>query len=76
MDNTEKTAEQKARVILDFFKNAFDAEKAQFATTEEAEKLKPELPIKLTATNGRGVFYVSHMVFHETALTIPKSTTE
>ena len=62
MDNMEKTTEQKTQDILDFFRTAFCAEKAQFATTEEAAKLKPNLSIKLTATDGRGVFYVSQMV--------------
>ena len=58
----EKTTEQKAQEILDFFQTAFCAEKAQFATGKESEALKASAVIKLTATDGRGVFYVAQMI--------------
>jgi len=50
-----KTEDQKQKV-LDFFRLAFCADKAEFATHEEIEKLKPNLPIKITSSDGRGIF--------------------
>ena len=56
-----KTQKEVAEGVLDFFKTAFVAEKAEFVTPECMEKLQPGIAIKITTNDGRGSFYAAQM---------------